>query len=355
MDREYTLGDLAARLGVELRGDAACRIKRLNTLQGAGEGDLAFLANKVYEDFLASTGASAVILKPADADKFAGNRLVVSNPYLAYARATALFDTTPQMPAGIHPSAVVADSARIAKDVAIGPHATIGEGVRIDARASIGAGAFIGDHCVIGSDTRVFANVSIYHGVSIGRQVVIHSGAVIGADGFGFAHDGEHWVKIRQLGGVQIGDNVEIGACTTIDRGALGDTVIESGAILDNHVQIAHNVHLGENTAMAAYSAIAGSSVIGKNCLFAGQAGAVGHVTVCDNVQVMARCSISKSVTKAGSYSSGLLMYETPDWRRNAARFGQLDDMYRRLRKLEKISNPNDLRDDVQLRNPDGN
>lgn len=336
MSLEFTLGDLAARLGVELRGDPGCRIKGLNTLQDAGRGDLAFLANKAYEDFLMSSAASAVILKPADADKFTGNKLVADNPYVIYAHATVLFDDAPRLPPGVHPTAVVADSAVIAENVAIGPHATIGERVRIDGGASIGAGVFIGDHSVIGSYTQISANVSIYHGVSIGAHVIVHSGAVIGADGFGFAHDGERWVKIRQLGGVEIGDNVEIGACTTIDRGALGNTVIERGVILDNHVQIAHNVHIGENTAMAAYAGIAGSAVIGRNCLFAGQAGTVGHVSVCDNVQVMARCSISKSVTRPGSYSSGLLMYETADWRRNAARFGQLDEMYRRIRRLEK-------------------
>lgn len=340
MADEYALGDIAARLGLELLGDPECRIRRLNTLHEAQDGDLSFLANKVYEGFLASSAASAVILTPANADKFTGNKLLADNPYVTYAHASALFASEPSGSPGIHPSAVIAASAQIAEDVTVGPHVTIGEDVSVGAGVVIGAGTFIGDRSAVGAFSRIAANVSIYHGVSIGRHVVIHSGAVIGADGFGFAHDGERWIKIHQLGGVDIGDHVEIGACTTIDRGALGNTVIEKGVILDNHVQIAHNVRLGENTAMAAYAGIAGSTVIGKNCVFAGQAGAVGHVSVCDNVQVMARCSISKSVSRPGSYSSGLLMYDTADWRRNAARFGQLDDMYRRLRQLEKNQKP---------------
>ncbi len=177
--------------------------------------------------------------------------------------------------------------------------------------------------------------MTIYHRVCVGDDVVIHAGAVLGADGFGFANDRGRWVKIHQLGTVIIGDRVEIGACTTIDRGALGDTVIEAGVILDNHVQIAHNVRIGENTAMAAYAAVAGSTTIGKNCIFAGQSGAVGHVTICDNVVALARCTLSKDITRPGSYSADLLMEETPKWRRNAARFRQLDDMAKRLRKLE--------------------
>lgn len=333
---EFSLQELATRLGAELRGDPNCVIRRINTLLDAGPADLAFFANRVYESQLAKSAAGAVILKPADADKFAGNALIANNPYVAYARATAFFAPASSMGPGIHPTAVVASSARIAPDATIGPHACIGEQVRIGNRVSIGAGVHVGDHSVIGDDTRIHANASIYSGVSIGARGVIHSGAVIGADGFGFANEGGRWIKIHQLGGVEIGDDVEIGACSTVDRGALGNTVIENGVILDNHVQIAHNVRLGENTAMVAFSGIAGSTVIGKNCVFAGQSGAVGHISVCDNVQVMARCSISKSVTKPGSFSSGLLMYETADWRRNAARFGQLDDMYRRLRKLEK-------------------
>ena len=336
MNVAYTLQECAEFLGAELKGDADCVISGLNTLQDAGTGELAFLANKAYQKLLDSTTASAVILEPKFAEQYAGNALVLDNPYVGYARITAWFSDTPKSPHGIHATAVIADSAAISPEASIGPHAVLGEGVSIAPGVVVGAGTFIGDHCSVGRDTWISANVSIYHGISIGQNVTIHSGAVIGADGFGFANDNGRWQKIHQLGGVEIGDRVEIGACATIDRGALGNTVIENGVVLDNHVQVAHNVRLGENTAMAAYAGIAGSAIIGKNCIFAGHSGAVGHVTICDNVQAMARTTLSKSIDKPGSYSSGLLMYETPKWRKNAARFGQLDDIARRLRKLEK-------------------
>jgi len=336
MSSTYSLQEIGDHLGAELRGDPNCLIQRLNTLEQAEEGELSFLASKAYERFLTETKASAVLLEPRFAENFVGNALVIDNPYVAYARISAWFDRSTQARSGIHPTAVVADSAVLADDVYVGPHVSIGERVRIDAGASIGPGVSIGNDSTIGSGSRLFSNVSVYHGVSIGRNAVIHASTVIGADGFGFANDGGKWVKIHQLGGVEIGDNVEIGACTTIDRGALGNTVIEDGVILDNHVQIAHNVRIGENTAMAAYAGIAGSTTIGKNCVFAGQAGAVGHITVGDGVVAMARTTLSKPTPKAGSYSSGLLMYETPVWRKNAVRFGQLDDMARRLKRLEK-------------------
>ncbi|MEH6639029.1 MAG: UDP-3-O-(3-hydroxymyristoyl)glucosamine N-acyltransferase [Porticoccaceae bacterium] len=336
-DRGIPLSDIASWLGTELQGDGSILILRLNTLQDAGVGELAFLANKSYRSQLATTQASALILSPADAENFDGNALIHANPYVCYARVTALFDAAPRPAAGVHSTAVIDASARVAPSASVGPHVVIGARVTIGERVRIGAGSSIGDDSAVGDDTNIAANVSIYHSISIGKQVNVHSGSVIGADGFGFANDGGQWVKIHQLGGVEIGDRVEIGACTTIDRGALGNTVIENGVILDNHVQIAHNVRLGENTAMAAYSGIAGSTTVGKNCIFAGQAGAVGHVTVCDNVQAMARCTLSKSVTEPGSYSSGLLMSETPKWRKNAVRFGQLNDMALRLKKLEVL------------------
>ncbi len=338
MSSPYTLQEIADHLGAELKGDPNCCIQSLNTLELAGEGELSFLASKAYEQFLGQTQASAVLLEPRFVEIFAGNALVVDNPYVAYARISAWFDDTPSAQSGVHPTAVIAASAVVAEDVCIGPHTTVGERVRLDSGSSIGPGVTIGDDCRVGSGSRLFSNVSIYHGVSIGCNTTIHANSVIGADGFGFANDNGRWVKIHQLGGVEIGNNVEIGACTTIDRGALGNTVIEDGVIIDNHVQIAHNVRIGENTAMAAFSGIAGSTNIGKNCVFAGQAGAVGHITVADGVVAMARCTISKSTTKAGSYSSGLLMDETRQWRRNAVRFGQLDDMARRLKKLEQDS-----------------
>ncbi|MEH6617292.1 MAG: UDP-3-O-(3-hydroxymyristoyl)glucosamine N-acyltransferase, partial [Porticoccus sp.] len=289
-----------------------------------------------YRQYLAETVAGAVILDVDSASEYPGNRLVMDNPYLGYALASAMFDTSPVPQLGIHPSAVAASSTRIGDNVAVGPNAVLGENVVIGAGSRIGAGVVIGDGSVIGDNCRISANVSIYHGVTIGDQVTIHSGAVIGADGFGFAHSQGRWVKIYQLGGVVIGSRVEIGACTTIDRGALDDTVIEDGVILDNHVQIAHNVHVGENTAMAGCSGISGSTVVGKNCIFAGQSGVVGHVTLCDGVHLTGGTIVTKSLTEPGSYSSGTAFSKSDDWRKNAVRFNQLDDLVRRVRQLEK-------------------
>ena len=355
-----TLGEIARHIGAELRGDAALPIARLNTLKDAEPGDLAFLANPAYREQLAVTRAAAVILSAGDAEGFPGAALIATDPYVAYARATALFAEvqfadvqfadsqfadsqsadarlagSPGAPAGVHPSAVIDPAARVDASAAIGPLAVVGPGAVVGAGTRVGAGTVVGANARIGARCRIAANVTIYHRVCVGDDVVIHAGAVLGADGFGFANDRGRWVKIHQLGTVIIGDRVEIGACTTIDRGALGDTVIEAGVILDNHVQIAHNVRIGENTAMAAYAAVAGSTTIGKNCIFAGQSGAVGHVTICDNVVALARWTLSKDITRPGSYSADLLMEETPKWRRNAARFRQLDDMAKRLRKLE--------------------
>lgn len=330
-----TLGEIAAHVGATVRGDPALRILRLNTLRDAGPGELSFCAGGPYSRQLAHTRATAVILGAEDADLFAGAALIARDSYVAFARATALFDTTPQAEIGAHPSASVHPSATVAASAALGPHVVVGAGARVGERAVLGPGTSVGANSVIGADCRIAANVTIYHEVHIGARVVIHGGAVLGADGFGFANDGGRWVKIHQLGGVVIGDDVEIGACTTIDRGALGDTLIEDGVILDNHVQIGHNVHLGANTAMAAYAAIAGSTRVGRNCIFAGQSGAVGHVDICDNVVAHARCTLSKSIASPGAYSADLLMDETPRWRRNAARFRQLDEMARRLKKLE--------------------
>jgi UDP-3-O-[3-hydroxymyristoyl] glucosamine N-acyltransferase len=332
----YSLGKIAAHIGAELDGESNHQITGLNTLQEAGPVDLSFLANQSYRHFLADTSAGAVIVKESELASYAGNALVMDNPYLGYALASSLFDGTPVREPGVHTSAVVAASANVASTAAIGPNAVVGEGVIIGEHSQVGAGTAIGDGSIIGSHCRIAANVSIYHGVSIGDHAIIHSGAVIGGDGFGFAHNQHHWVKIYQLGGVVIGDRVEVGACTTIDRGALGDTVIEDGVILDNHVQIAHNVRIGENTAMAGCSGISGSTVVGKNCVFAGQSGVVGHVTICDGVQITGGTIITKSLDQPGSYSSGTAFSKTGEWRKNAVRFNQLDDLAQRIKKLEK-------------------
>ena len=344
MSKNYSLGEVAAFLNAELRGDPQLRISGLNTLQNAGSGELAFLANEKYLSQLASSNAEAVILSAkhvSNIDGFSGALLILDNPYLGYAQISKWFDTAPQVVAGVHSSAVVDKSARIGANVSIGPNVVIDTDAVISDNCYLGPGCYIGARSQLGEGSRIAANVSIYHDVSIGSGATIHSGTVIGADGFGFAPDGSgSWQKIYQIGGVVIGDNVEIGACTTIDRGALGDTRIGNGVIIDNHVQVAHNVVVGDNSAMAAYSGIAGSSTLGRNCVLAGDACLVGHIDVCDNVQVMARSLVTKSIEKPGSYSSSVTpLMETREWRKNAVRISHLDNMARRLKALEKTIN----------------
>ncbi|MGB0449930.1 MAG: UDP-3-O-(3-hydroxymyristoyl)glucosamine N-acyltransferase [Porticoccaceae bacterium] len=343
MSGSYSLGDIAAFLNAELRGDPQTLISGLNTLQNAGSGELAFLANERYTSQLAGSSAEAVILSAghiANVGSYSGALLVLDNPYLGYAQISKWFDSAPQALVGVHASAVVHKSVRIGDNVSIGANVVVEADAVIADCCSVAPGSYIGARSQLGEGTRISANVSIYHDVSIGAGVIVHSGAVIGADGFGFAPDDSgSWQKIYQIGGVVIGDNVEIGACTTIDRGALGDTRIGNGVIIDNHVQIAHNVVVGDNCAMAAYSGIAGSSTLGSNCILAGDACLVGHIDVCDNVQVMARSLVTKSIDKPGSYSSGTPLMETREWRKNAVRISQLDSIARRLKSLEKNNN----------------
>jgi UDP-3-O-[3-hydroxymyristoyl] glucosamine N-acyltransferase len=332
----FSLAEIAEKIGAEVRGDTTARVEGLNTLREASSQELSFLANPAYRHYLDSTAAAAVILDSDAAEDYSGNALIMANPYLGYALATALFDDAPLPEVGIHPQAVIAESANVDPSASVGPFAVIGEGVRVGANTRIGSGTHVGDDSVIGSDCRIAANVSIYHAVQIGSHVTIHSGAVIGADGFGFAPNQGRWVKIHQLGSVVIGNHVEIGACTTIDRGALGNTIIEDGVILDNHVQVAHNVQIGENTAMACYAGVAGSTVVGKNCIFAARSGSVGHVTLCDGVHLTAAAVITKSLKEPGAYSSGTMFSKFRDWKKSAVRFNQLDQLANRIRELEK-------------------
>ncbi|MDY0068375.1 MAG: UDP-3-O-(3-hydroxymyristoyl)glucosamine N-acyltransferase [Porticoccaceae bacterium] len=336
MTTSFALRELADYLKADLQGDPGVHIHRLNTLKDAGPGELAFLASRAYQSQLAATRASAVILAPRDAGACPCAALIHPNPYVAYARVSALFDPAPVVVAGIHPSAVVDGSAQVDPSAAVGPHGVVGAGVRIGAGTVIGAGCVIGEDAVIGDHCHLHANVTLYHGVSLGHRVVIHGGAVIGADGFGFANGAGRWVKIHQLGSVEIGDDVEIGAGTTIDRGALGNTVIGNNVIIDNLVQIAHNVRIGDHSALAGCAAIAGSTVVGARCVLGGGAGLVGHIELCDGVTVTARSMITHSITRPGVYSSGTPFDDNGAWKRNAVRFGQLDDMARRLRALEK-------------------
>ncbi len=333
---QISLTDLASHLGAELRGDGSATITGLATLKDATAGEVAFLANESYRSQLSETSAGAVIVRPEHADEVPSAALITANPYLAFARATQLFDNRPRVNTGIHPTAVVADSATLGAGCRVGAHAVIGEQVILGDDCEIGAGTVIGDHSVLGRQCHLNANVTVYHDVVMGDRVRVHSGTVIGADGFGFAPDQGRWEKICQLGGVRIGNDVEIGANSCVDRGALGDTVIGDNVILDNQVQVAHNVVLGEGTAMAAQAGVAGSSVLGKHCTLAGNAGVAGHLELCDGVFVGPKSVISKSIDTPGGYATGTAQMPLNEWRKAATRFRQLDSMARRIQQLEK-------------------
>jgi UDP-3-O-[3-hydroxymyristoyl] glucosamine N-acyltransferase len=334
--KSYSLAELAQYIEAELVGDPDYQVSAFASLQTAQAHEISFIASPAYAKYLASCGAGAVILNQEQAAQFNGNKLILANPYVGYARLTRLFDHSRTEVVGIHPSAVIGERVVLGKDVSIAANAVIGTGVTLGDGVVVGPGVSIGDDTSIGSRTRLMANVTIYHGISIGTDCIIHSGAVIGADGFGFAPNGKEWVKIHQLGSVIIGNRVEIGACTTVDRGALGNTVLDDGVILDNLVHIAHNVRLGKNCAMAATSAIAGSTVVGENVTFAGGVGVVGHIDIGDNIHFTGMTMVSASISEPGSYSSGTPISSTKEWRKNAVRFRQLDAIATRLSRLEK-------------------
>lgn len=335
MTATHTLSSLAQYLGIDFDGDPDCALSALATLQSAGPGEVSFIANPVYRKYLATTRASAVILAPALTGDFAGNKLLTDKPYEAYARLTALFDRRTPVPRGIHTSALLGVGCEVADDIAVGPNAVIGDDVVLGPGVEVGAGSIIGDGCVLGAGSRLAARVVLYHNVRLGRNCLIHSGAVIGADGFGFAPTPEGWLKIHQLGGVVLGDDVEVGSGTTIDRGALDDTWVGDGVKIDNQVQVAHNVRIGNNSAIAGQVGIAGSTTLGENCTIAGGVGIIGHLTIADGVHVTAMSLVTHSIREAGSYSSGTPLTPTREWRRNAVRFKKLDELAARLKKLD--------------------
>jgi UDP-3-O-[3-hydroxymyristoyl] glucosamine N-acyltransferase len=330
-----TLGELAVRFGCELRGDPAVTVDSVAALSQAGPRSITFLANSKYVAQLSGTRAGAVILDAKSAADSPVPVLVVANPHATYARIANLLHPDPPLRPGIHPTAVTA-GATIDSTAEIAAHVYIGEGARIGARCFIGPGSVIGRGADIGDDSRFMARVFVGHDVVFGKRCIVQPGAVIGGDGFGFAPEKGTWVKVPQIGGVKVADDVEIGANTTIDRGALDDTVIEEGVKLDNLIMIAHNVRIGAHSALAAAVAIAGSSVVGKRCVLAGRVGLSGHVTLCDDVVVLGPSFISHSITRPGVYSSALPSEEAGVWRRIVGRIKRLDAMARRLRAVEK-------------------
>ncbi len=332
-----TLGSLAEQLGSELhRGDPDCRIESVATLQHAAAGDLSFLANKAYRKYLAGTHASAVILAPEYAGECPVAVLVSENPYAAYARAAALIAPPPARQQGIHATASVAADCTVDATAWIGPHCIVEPGAVIHAGVQIAGGCFIGAGSVIGAQSRLSANVVVCHGVQIGERVNINPGAVIGSDGFGLASEQGRWLNVPQLGSVRIGNDVDIGANTTIDRGALDDTVLEDGVRLDNQIQVAHNVYIGAHTAIAGCVGISGSARIGRHCMIGGGAGIVGHLEIADHVVVTGMTMVTKSITRPGVYSSGVPAQDNESWNRNYARIRQLDRIARKVNALEK-------------------
>ncbi len=340
----HPLSELAERFNLSLHGDGDRLIDGVGTLTGAGPSQLSFLSNSKYAAQLATTSAGVVVLGREHLADCPTAALVAQDPYTAYARIAAVFERLPQALPGIHPSTVVAPSAQISASASIGPYCVIEE------NAVIGDGVFLGPHChvgadcVVGTQSRLVARVTLVTRVRLGQRVLIHPGAVIGSDGFGLAFDrslSDHggWVKLPQLGGVRIGDDCEIGANTTIDRGALEDTVLEEDVRLDNQIQIAHNVYIGAHTAMAGCAAVAGSARIGRYCMIGGNAGVLGHLELADRVTITAKSLVTHSIREPGEYSSGVPLQENRHWRKNAARFKHLDDHVRRLTALEKDKN----------------
>ncbi|MDI1252103.1 UDP-3-O-(3-hydroxymyristoyl)glucosamine N-acyltransferase [Thermomonas sp.] len=305
-------------------------------LEFAGQSEVSFFYGNRYRKYLEASKAGAIIIDATNAHLVKGLAIVASNPHAAFARIAALFDVKPARTTGVHPSAVVADDAIVAATASIGPHASIGARSRIGAGTMIGPGCVIGEDCQVGEDCELVARVTLVARVRLGQRVLIHPGAVIGADGFGIAMDHGHWIKVPQLGGVRIGDDCEIGANTTIDRGALGDTVLEEDVRLDNQIQVGHNVRIGAHTAMAGCSAVAGSASIGRHCLIGGGAGVLGHLEVCDRVVITAMTLVTHSIHEPGEYSSGTPLMDNRSWRKSAARFKQLDTLARRLNAGDK-------------------
>jgi UDP-3-O-[3-hydroxymyristoyl] glucosamine N-acyltransferase len=329
-----TLGELAVRFGCELEGDPGVEIDSVATLQNANARSITFLANPKYRRQLATTRAAAVVLDPRSAESCPVAALITANPYATYARIATLLHPEVRWPAGVDADARVGAGAQIAASASIAAGVVIEADVRVGERVRIGPGCVVMNGSSIGDDTRLSANVTLCHRVSIGARVLIHPGAVIGADGFGLAPERGAWVKVPQVGSVRIGDDVEIGANTTIDRGAIEDTVIEDGVKLDNQIQIGHNVRIGAHTAIAGCTGVSGSTIIGRRCMIGGMVGFAGHLSVCDDVVVTGLTLVSHSIRKPGVYSSGLPADEARRWRRNAVRVRHLDELAKRVESL---------------------
>lgn len=345
MAASYTLAEISAKLGGRVLGDATVRISQISTLERASSAQISFLTNSKYHAQLATTQAGAVILGETDADATDLPRIISVNPYAYFAKVSALLNPVPGVKPGVHPSAVLGDGVVIDPTASVLATAVIGTNVVIGAHTVIGEGCSIGDNVQLGYGVRLYPRVVIYHDCVIGDNLIAHSGVVIGADGFGIAMDEGRWIKIPQIGRVVIGNDVEIGANTTIDRGALDDTVIEDGVKLDNQIQIAHNVRIGAHTAIAGCVGIAGSTTIGKYCQIGGSAGILGHLKIADRVVISSFTLIGKSIREAGSYAGIFPFSKTDEWKKSAVHLRHLDEMSKKIKALEqKLSNQENLK-----------
>ena len=338
MLRQVSIEDIIKVTGAKFSGGDIKNITAVNTLLDAKNTEITFLDNSKYVEQLSKTQAAIVILHEKYAKQSPVPTLVCSNPYLAYAKVCRLFDAAPNATSGIHPTAIVAQSCKLADNISIGAHAVIAEHVELAEGVIIGANCSIQSGCVIGRNAEIKSNAVISYNVRIGENTIIHHGCVIGSDGFGNANDKGTWVKIPHLGTVIIGNDVEIGANTTIDRGALKNTIIEDNVRIDNLVQIAHNVHIGAHTAIAGCVGIAGSAKIGKYCMIGGASGINGHITICDKAVIMGMAMVTNSITKPGLYGSGMGLMPRKDWLRVVTRLRQLDDLFARVKTLEYMS-----------------
>lgn len=332
----YTLQQLAEKLDAQVKGDHQLVVSSVATLEGATAQQLSFLANSKYRAQLETTQAGAVLLSEKDAETYSGNALVLKDPYVGFAKVAQLLDTTPRAAEGIHPSAQIDESAQIGDNVAIGANVVIGKGVIISNDVQIGPGCVVGQDSILGARTKLWANVTIYHDVHFGVDCIVHAGTVIGSDGFGYANQAGQWIKIPQTGGVRIGNQVEIGAGTTVDRGALEHTEIHDGVILDNQIQIAHNVVIGANTCIAGSSTIAGSVNIGKYCIIGGNCAVSGHLSIAEGTMVTGGTNITSVVREKSVMSSATIAMDNKLWRKNTVRFRQLDELFQRVKKIEK-------------------
>ncbi len=341
-DKHVSLGELVSRFGGQLQGDPEIAVAGIAPLDAADKRHLSFLSNPKLRSKAENSSAAALILKAADSEAigtaYGGARIITANPYAYFARVAQHFFAlhSPPVVPGIHPSAAVEPSAKVAASASIGPHVTIEAGAVIGEHCRIDAGCFIGRDAEVGEGTHFHANVTFHTGCRIGRNGIIHSGAVIGADGFGFANEGGAWIKIPQTGRVLIGDDVDIGANTSVDRGALDDTVIEDGVKLDNQIQIGHNCHIGAHTAMAGCVGVAGSARIGKHCTFGGAAMVLGHLTIADNVHVSSGSLVSRSLPEPGQYTGFYPLAKNADWEKSAVIVRNLGTMREKIREMEK-------------------